>query len=331
MAGATLIAAVAVVLGSVPAHAVPAVVDTSMPGWTWSGMQPYVDEDGATIRGYAGGPGAYAVYSFTGTGVDIVVMRGAAVQVDGRRHRVGAMKVSIDGHLKGMKALSQSMTEYDVTGYTASGLPGGLHVLQIEPDAGWIVIESLKVYKDEAIDDGPKSSGQHKPADTPAPPGSYIVINGSFEQLDSAGKPAGWSPYGTGYAIDGTQHQDGDRSIRCENPDGPSIHGATLTFVLNQQYPAPITVSGWSAAYGVDGASDLDYSVYVDVMYRDGTYLYAQNKPFDAGTHDWQKRELPIWPTKPIQSVNIYALFRHHRGVVWFDSFDVRPADSTAR
>jgi len=318
------------VLGSVATVAAPAVVDTSMPGWTWSAMQPYIDEDGATIRGYTGGPGSYAVYSFTGTGVDIVAMRGSTVQLDGRRHRIGSMKVSIDGHLKGVKPLSQSMTEYDVTAFTANGLPSGLHVLQIEPDSGWIVVQSLKVYKDEAVDDGPvTSSGTQKPA--AAPPGSYAAINGSFEQLDSSGKPAGWSIYGTGYAVDGTQHQDGDRSIRCENPDGPSVHGATLTITMNQQYPAPITVSGWSACYGVDGAADLDYSVYVDVMYRDGTYLYAQNKPFDVGAHDWQKRDLTIWPSKPIQTVNIYALFRHHRGVAWFDSFDVRPAESNSR
>ena len=349
MTGATIAAAIAVMCGDTSVKAAtlaelarpgvtallevpsaptaPIIVDTTMPGWTWSGMQPS-DDDGQTGRGYAGGPGSYAVYSFTGTGIDVVVMRGPTVQVDGRRHKLGSLKVSIDGHLKALKPLSQTTVEDNATAFSASGLPAGLHVLELEPDAGWIVVESLKIYKGQIPDGDPTvSPDKPKGAGSPSIPALSSPINGGFEQVNPAGtSPLGWLPYGVGFVLDSSQHHDGERSIRCDNPDGPSVHGAQFNLSLNQQYPTPIVVSGWSAAFAVDGVADLDYAVYVDVLYRDGTYLYAQNMPFDVGSHDWEKKDLAIWPAKPIQSLAIYALFRHHRGAAWFDGFDVREA-----
>jgi len=97
---------------------------------------------------------------------------------------------------------------------------------------------------------------------------------------------------------------------------------------LNQTQPNHIVVSGWSKAKDVDGQANGDYSVYVDLTYMDGSNLWGQISAFETGDHDWQQRHLVIVPSKPVRSINVYAIFRNHTGTVWFDDFDAREVDS---
>jgi hypothetical protein len=53
----------------------------------------------------------------------------------------------------------------------------------------------------------------------------------------------------------------------------------------------------------VTGAVDAGYSIYVDIMYMDGTPLWGQTVRFDVGTHDWQFMTKDIAGTKPIKSM----------------------------
>ena len=43
---------------------------------------------------------------------------------------------------------------------------------------------------------------------------------------------------------------------------------------------------------------DADYSLYVDLVYADGTPLWGQTAQFRTGTHDWEAREMIILPEK---------------------------------
>src|SRR5205807_4015758 len=110
------------------------------------------------------------------------------------------------------------------------------------------------------------------------------------------------------------------RSLQCVASTAAEVHGAGQTIVLNQTVPKPLKLSGWSKAQGVSGASDSDYSVYLDIIYTNGSPLWGQTINFSTGTHDWEYRESFILPAFPIRQLNYYVLFRNvHTGTVWFD------------
>eukprot|EP00899_Mesostigma_viride_P020069 jgi/Mesvir1/28063/Mv26199-RA.2 len=95
--------------------------------------------------------------------------------------------------------------------------------------------------------------------------------------------------------------------------------GAMQNVALNQKTPHPVVIKAWSRAEGVSGAPDKDYSLYLDIAFVDGTFLWAQGVSFDTGTHDWQERVAYVDADKPILSIDVYCMFRYHEGAVWFD------------
>jgi hypothetical protein len=117
------------------------------------------------------------------------------------------------------------------------------------------------------------------------------------------------------------------RAVRCGDAPLQFLHatlsdqarGASQSVTLNQRTPRPLLLTGWSKATAARGTQGADYSLYVDVVYADGSHLYAQTAKFRTGTHDWQRAELTISPQKPIRSLAIHCLFRYRVGSVWFD------------
>lgn len=160
-------------------------------------------------------------------------------------------------------------------------------------------------------------------------PDRYLP-NSGFERTNAQNPDhaAGWTSYGQGYRLDSQVRHGGARSLRCVNPGGGQTFGAFVTYSLNQSRALPISVTGWSKAQNVDGVADNDYAIYVDVTYMDGSALWGQTAPFETGTHDWQRGQVTIFPSKPVRSVNVYALMRNHAGTAWFDDFDVREMTS---
>jgi hypothetical protein len=116
----------------------------------------------------------------------------------------------------------------------------------------------------------------------------------------------------------------GERALRCENRQPGETAGASQGVTLNQTEPRPLVASGWSKAENVSGEPDSDYSLYLDLGYADGTYLYGQVAKFTCGTHDWEQQSVTIRPEKPVKSLTYYALFRGHTGTVWFDDVSLK-------
>lgn len=126
-----------------------------------------------------------------------------------------------------------------------------------------------------------------------------------------------WQPFENGFA-----------AARQDSQLGPVIHvhprgadqptGAVETITLNQASARPVVFSSFSRSQSVSLPTDDGYSIYIDTTYSDGTYLYGTTSDFGAGTHDWQKRQVMVWPQKPIRSVSIYLLLRGHSGEAWF-------------
>jgi len=150
-----------------------------------------------------------------------------------------------------------------------------------------------------------------------------LITNPGFEQMRD-GRAEGWAPFEQGYTVVSDVVRGGKSSIRCVNRTADERRGATWTLVLNQKNPVAILVAGWSKAENVGGFPNNDYAIYLDLEHMDGTPLWGQTAPFAVGTHDWQRKQVLVVPSKPVRSVHIHALFRHHVGTVWFDDFTAR-------
>ncbi len=107
----------------------------------------------------------------------------------------------------------------------------------------------------------------------------------------------------------------------CDNGSDPKAQrGVCFSVALNQKTPVPIQTSLWSKAENVSGMEDSEYSLYIDLVYMDGTSLWGQKKSFSTGSHDWEFKKVTIFPAKPIRSISFYGLFRSHSGKAWFKS-----------
>ncbi len=152
--------------------------------------------------------------------------------------------------------------------------------------------------------------------------GGRVVVSGDFGTRDE-----GFARRPTPLSLEGLDESKSGRVIRLQDEPArfaavegtQESRGASQTVVLNQTEPRDLVVRGWSKAENVSRPADSHYSLWVDLTYQDGTPLWAQTASFKAGTHDWQLAELTIYPSKPLKSATVHALFRYHSGVVYFD------------
>jgi len=155
----------------------------------------------------------------------------------------------------------------------------------------------------------------------PQGPGDGAVVK-EVPKLSRAGKnllrPDKWSAYEKGFRLEGNV-------FVCDNGgDGSAKRGAAQGVELNQTQPEPIVAAAWSKAEGVTGSADHDYSVYIDLVYRDGTSLWGQVAPFKTGNRDWQRSQVAIFPEKPVKSLACYLMFRGHGGKASFRDPELR-------
>jgi len=133
-------------------------------------------------------------------------------------------------------------------------------------------------------------------------------------------KADAWRAWGRGFRREGGM-------FVCDNGTDAKAHrGASQTIVLDQGRPDPIVATAWSKAEGVTGNAGGDYSLYLDLLYTDGTPLWGQIAPFDVGTHDWQRREVIVFPAKPVKTLSFHLLLRRHAGKAWFRNPTLRVA-----
>jgi len=152
-------------------------------------------------------------------------------------------------------------------------------------------------------------------------PGRPIALaNADLEQV-AGDRLSSWQPYGEGYSVDAEVRHGGRHSARCENTSADQRRGLVQVVELNQKAPIPVLAECWSKAKRVSEGSPGDYSLYLDLEYTDGTPLWGQIAPFEAGTHDWQHARVLVIPEKPIKRITINALLRNRTGVAWFDGF----------
>ena len=159
--------------------------------------------------------------------------------------------------------------------------------------------------------------------------GTPLLADGGFEQLRQR-KPAPWFAWQEGYRVMPDEGHGGSQCIVCERREADHETGASQTLTLNRTNIAPFIIRGWSKAEKVSGTPDNGYSLYVDIVYADGTPLWSQTANFACGTHDWEQRQFVLLPDKPVKSLTLHCLFRGHTGKVWFDDASVEEVPTPA-
>jgi len=156
--------------------------------------------------------------------------------------------------------------------------------------------------------------------------GRRVVSDGTpLKKVLSAGHasenlldPDAWGPWQKGF-----ERRDG--VFICDNASDAQVQrGISQTVALNQTRPEPIVAVAWSKADAVRGSRDSDYSLYLDLVYSDGSSLWGQVAPFNVGTHDWEKAQVIVFPEKPIKSVSFHMLLRRHPGKASFRDPELR-------
>ena len=153
----------------------------------------------------------------------------------------------------------------------------------------------------------------HQPANIQSMPrGANRLANPGFESGST-----GWSKYGDQYVIDSAVAHGGSKSVRI--PPG-KLSAAVQKITLNQAYARPIYFSGWSKASGVENKCRMEYSLYLDITYTDGSTATSPYVCYSGGTHDWEYVDKVVIPDKPVAWVQIWTmLYATGSGTAWFD------------
>lgn len=157
-----------------------------------------------------------------------------------------------------------------------------------------------------------------------------LLVNPNFTDVNvsASGLPAGWIAYGAGMFSRTTDpkftREGGPETAIVVNNTNGSEAGFHQTWVPTT--PAEATSSrlllgGWSNLLtgGADGGGE-DYSVYADIAYSDGTFLFGQHAAFDIEPgRGWQYAYVSIdLGGKTIKNIDVLGLFRGHVGVAVF-------------
>ncbi len=118
-------------------------------------------------------------------------------------------------------------------------------------------------------------------------------------------------PYLNGFTCSGDE-------FVCDNGTVPKPGaGVRWGLTLNQKEPKALVFTAEGKAE--DRATGGDFSLYIDLIYTDGTPLWGQAVAFDPDpTAGWQKRTVTVFPARPVRSLTVYLLQRDRKGRVRF-------------
>jgi hypothetical protein len=152
-------------------------------------------------------------------------------------------------------------------------------------------------------------------------PGPELVRNGNFESLATyfwnPSDEEGFNlvPYVAGACntfaagID-TFYTRG----ACSRPNA----GLYQQVKIGQTEPKRIFVSAYAMGKNVSGVPDVNFSLYLDVWFTDGTIRYGVVAPIPFTTPGWNRVNLTLDESKPIDYIFVNLVFRNHTGTDYF-------------
>ena len=142
-----------------------------------------------------------------------------------------------------------------------------------------------------------------------------LVRNPSIEEYDPITfKPTWWQPFINDYTMTSSRkaHQ-GKKSLTFNLYRSKWVGCGQLVYV-DQTIPKDLELSAWVSAYSLN----IDFNVYADVRYLDGTSEQDYTLSFGKGTYRWTRKSmlLSARPNKPIQAVMIYFVMQASRALL---------------
>jgi len=153
-----------------------------------------------------------------------------------------------------------------------------------------------------------------------------LVKNGSFEELEKNGLPAGWKMLdkpGVKTFVDETVSHSGRRSVRMERFTESSKDGSCRVIQKLSLRPwSQYTCTMWVKTEDFNATGSFNISFYD----ADGCLAHQPVIHRRPTTLPWTHISVPV-QTKSYGDVTIYAgTYRGDKGKVWMDDFAIRPA-----
>ena len=180
---------------------------------------------------------------------------------------------------------------------------------------------------------------------SPTPPSTTsnmsLLGNGNFTQAagSSTTLALGWTAWGRGYRrVTGANvtRPGHTAAIQASTSTANELAGALHSVTFGPATAAmfeTLVLSGWSKVEAdATGSSKqaLDYSVYADVEFIDGTFSFGEAAIFSTGAHDWEYASHAFRVAKPLKTVRVYALYRNRIGDVSFSDLALTGVPHTA-
>lgn len=163
-----------------------------------------------------------------------------------------------------------------------------------------------------------------------ADPDEGLVANPLLSAGADGRSAWGWERLGGGYTLTPDTACDRGNALVVRRSPGSAAEGSGASTALHDSASlrGGVTVSAWSRAEGVaaEAGGELDYALYMDVRYADGSFDYGLQARFTPGTHDWEYREAVILPRqgKDPTAVFLHLMLRGGTGTAHFSCLSVR-------
>lgn len=171
---------------------------------------------------------------------------------------------------------------------------------------------------------------------------ALLFVSGAYGQKNELINPgceasadggvAGWRLFDSGnpYRIDTENVQEGKNSLHVVRRKREKNFGIFQEISYANPSKLPILFGGWSKANGVVG--EVDYDIFLDVFYTDGTTTWARKSHWGTGTFDWRRTFSCFRPEKPVAKIKYYVFLREQAtGEAWFDNFTLERAEPSVQ
>ena len=143
--------------------------------------------------------------------------------------------------------------------------------------------------------------------DTDVIPGN-LIRNPSIETMSvKTLKPSWWQPFINDYSMSSERraHQ-GKSSLTFNLYRSKWVGCGQLVWVDQTTAPKDLELSAWASAYSLE----IDFNMYADVRYFDGTSEQDYTLSFGKGTFRWTRKSMILRAKKPISAVMIYIVMQ---------------------